>query len=95
MIARPEKPKKKPSKRAKARAKVLAEQKKQMWMIQLMAQTLFKIVEAKGPIAMTGEQIDSTPKDWLDKMQIQVKPEGVTFQLKKEGVIEIPKRIIV
>ena len=96
MIARTDK-KKKPSKRAKTRAATLKEQKKRAWMVHLMAQSLFKIIELKGPIQLSGQQIDSVPKDWLDQMQIQVKPEGVTFQLKKECVLELPpdKRIIV
>ena len=78
MIARNDKPKKKKFSKKQVEA-AREEKKKRAWMVNLMAQSLYKIVELKGPINLTAAQIDSTPKDWLSKMNIQVKPTGVTY----------------
>ena len=94
MIARNNKPKKKkPSKKQIIAANL--KKKRQAWMTRLMAQCLYKLVEIKGPISVTAEQLDSAPEDWLDRVEIQARPEGFTFILKKkEGTIIQPGLVL-
>ena len=94
MISRNGKPKKKKFSKKQVEA-AREEKKKRAWMVNLMAQSLYKIVEIKGNIDLTAAQVDSIPKDWLKKMNIQVSPNGVKFVLRKEeGKIIRPGLVI-
>ena len=67
-----------------------------IFITKLMAQCLYKIVELKGNISLTAEQIDSVPEDWLDKVSVGAHANGVIFTVKKEkSIIEVPEKRLI
>lgn len=65
---------------------------------QAMLKCFYLIVDVKGPLNFTAEQIESVPDDWMERLGMGPMPkgDGIIFATKKdEGkIIQIDKRII-
>lgn len=101
MIAPSDKTRKKAKKRRAKAKEIKARQDAQIAKItQAMLKCFYLIVDVKGPLNFTAEQIESVPDDWMDKLCFGPIPKGdglIFLTKKKEGVIDLPpeRKIII